>query len=74
MMMMMEKGKFDLFAFCVNYFNLNSLMAGLSIKQRKELRKFLARRKAQRLAKTSSNFNVNFFSRLKNTVKSWFTK
>jgi hypothetical protein len=49
-------------------------MTGLSIKQRKELRKFLARRKAQRLAKTSSNFNVNFFSRLKNTVKSWFTK
>ena len=36
-------------------------MTGLSIKQRKELRKFLARRKAQRLAKTSSNFNVNFF-------------
>ena len=49
-------------------------MTGLSIKQRKELRKFLARRKAQKLAKTSSNFNVNFFSWLKNLLKSRFTK
>ena len=49
-------------------------MAGLSIKQRKELRKFLAKRKAQRLAKKSSNFNLKIFSEIKNTVKSWFTK
>jgi hypothetical protein len=49
-------------------------MAGLSIKQRKELRKFLAKRKAQRLAKKSSNFNLKIFSEIKNTVKRWFNK
>jgi hypothetical protein len=47
-------------------------MPGLSIKQRKELRKYLARRKAQRLAKTSSNFSPKIFSWLKNKLKSWF--
>jgi len=44
-------------------------MPGLSVKQRKELRKFLAKRKAQRLAKKSSIFKFNFFSWLKNFIK-----
>jgi len=41
-------------------------MPGLSLKQRKELRKFLARRKAIRLAKKSSKNKFNFFSWIKN--------
>jgi len=41
-------------------------MTGLSVKQRKELRKFLARRKAIRLAKKSSKIKFNFFSWIKN--------
>jgi len=47
-------------------------MTGLSVKQRKELRKFLARRKAIRLAKKSSNFNPKIFSGIKKVVKVGF--
>ena len=47
-------------------------MTGLSVKQRKELKKFLARRKAIRLAKKSSNFNPKIFSWLKNLAKVGF--
>jgi len=48
---------------------MENTMAQLTIWQRKQLSKYLAKRKAQRLAKKSSIFKFNFFSWLKNFIK-----